>query len=155
MKGRSVHRHLADTLIACLSLTLAACALTNAERLDRVKPGMTPQQVESYFGPPTGVHFDFREGGASYYGDEKSGIQHMTVAVAIGPPSPAWPKGYREFRAEMQAQFGPPTRACTDHRIGNDERRCCFVDNRLVSVEKDFWPVLPVPASSPGSPARQ
>ena len=149
MTARKFRHRLACALAAYLSLTLAACALTDAERIERVKPGMTPQQVESYLGPPTGVHFDFRGGVAEYYGDEKSGIQHMTVALAIGPPSPAWPQSFRDFRAEMQAQFGLPKQACTDHRIGNEERRCCFVNNRLVSVEKDFRPSFPVPASSP------
>jgi hypothetical protein len=147
MRGRSVYQHLAWALLACLILTLAACALTDAQRLDRVRPGMTPEQVESYMGYPVGVEFEFqsKNAWASYYFDKDTGENKgMTIARAIGPVSPMWPQRIRNLRTEMQAEYGTPTAICTVHRLGEDEYRCCFSGGRLISNERIVRPAPPL-----------
>ena len=46
-------------LFMTVALIVTGCSMDNAERLERVKPGMTPEQVERYLGPPIAVGFVF------------------------------------------------------------------------------------------------
>ncbi len=139
-------------VVGLLALALACCALDDAERLGRVKPGMTPEQVERYLGPPTSVQYIFGNIHSAFDSYEwnfdgsnpayNPVIRGMTIARAISG-APDWVKGdIGKAFEDSKAKYGTPTSVCTIQRIGWRDYQCCFSNRRLVSINEYITPYV-------------
>ena len=129
---------LASTLCA---LALAACTAYPADPSDRfawVKMGMTRQQLEAYYGPPTHwVLYYEPEGFAVFSYDRLLSYTKLDNTRA----KPDWPLKEGMSVDEVRKLLGAPTKACAgEYYTETYSHWFCYKHDVLISKERRLAP---------------
>lgn len=128
-------------------MTVAGCAVPNdpQARYDLVKVGMTPRQVEQYFGP---IEFTILEYGAeqSRYVFDSNRLITMSQILERGEVARGFRVQSGMTRARVVAILGSPTSDCAKYpATDGGDYSFCFANGKIISKEIEPPRMPPIP----------
>ena len=136
---KPVHPSRLLPLSGLLCLTLGACTATPSdptERFNWIHDGMSREQVERYYGPPTHWVLYYEPTGFAVFGYDK---MLSFTKIDNSRQKPAWPVHEGMSLSEVQKIMGTPTKACAgEYYTESYAHWFCYKNDRLVSKERRF-----------------
>jgi len=119
-----------------LGLTVGACMAPPFDPQDRfasIKDGMTREQVENRYGPPTHWVLYYDSGFAVFSYNKLL----STSSLDNARPKPDWPVKEGMSVREVEKMLGNPTRACAgEYYTENYQHWFCYKHDVLISKER-------------------
>jgi len=128
-------------LSSLLCLTLGACTASPSDptvRFDWIRDGMSREQVEQYYGPPTHWVLYYEPAGFAVFSYDK-----MLSFGQVGNPrqKPDWPVKEGMSVSEVRKKLGNPTKACAgEYYTESYAHWFCYKNDVLISKERRLPP---------------
>jgi hypothetical protein len=123
--------------ITLLCLTLSACTASPSDPTDRynsMQPGMSREQVERYYGPPTHWVLYYEPTGFAVFSYDKL-LSYSKLDNTRQKPD--WPVQEGMSVSEVQKIMGNPSKACAgEYFTESFAHWFCYKNDRLISKER-------------------